>query len=254
LLTDHMMVAWAYEAGTDTVHVHDTWDYADHTMTWGKSYVGLKHLGVTVLVPTGCVCSTTDLCCDGCHPINNDAACDDADACTQSDVCEGGKCVGASPIVCPSAVDDCHDSVCDPASGQCFPANKQDGTACKSDSVCWLAGACESGACVGTEPITCVATNECHAVGICVPEAGTCTSPVLPDGTPCSGGVCASGWCRPSFLDANQGSADDSTDSGCSVRSGGATRGSSRRAPWLLGLLVTAFANRRVRRRRGCAR
>jgi uncharacterized repeat protein (TIGR01451 family) len=32
-----------------TIYIHDTWDYLDHSMTWGDTYSGLQHYGVTVL-------------------------------------------------------------------------------------------------------------------------------------------------------------------------------------------------------------
>jgi hypothetical protein len=34
-------------------------------------------------------------------------------------------------------------------------------------------------------PVTCTAADACHAVGVCQPTTGTCTSPALPDGTAC---------------------------------------------------------------------
>lgn len=43
------MLGWGYDLTNSTVYLHDTWDYADHTMTWGGSYAGMQHYGVTVL-------------------------------------------------------------------------------------------------------------------------------------------------------------------------------------------------------------
>ncbi|MFC2032785.1 Ig-like domain-containing protein [Chloroflexota bacterium] len=45
----HTMLGFGYDTATDTVYIHNTWDYSDHQMTWGGSYNGLDHYGVTVL-------------------------------------------------------------------------------------------------------------------------------------------------------------------------------------------------------------
>ena len=257
LMTDHMMVAWAYDAGTDTIHVHDTWDYQDHTMTWGTSYAGLAHFGVTVLVPSGCVCSASDQCCDGCGPINNDAECDDGSACTHTDLCQGGKCVGTDAVVCPLPVDECHDSICDPSTGSCTNPNTEDGTPCVNGPLCMQSSACEAGVCTGVEPVACAPLDACHSEGTCDPTTGQCSHPLLPDGTPCPAGACTGGYCWSPPSGGDQASSPDdasATDSSCGVRSAGATSGSSRRAQWSLALLATVLAAHRARRSRGCAK
>ena len=50
-VTNHTMVGYGYDdgGGTNTVYIHDTWDYNDHTMTWAGSYGGLAHRGVTIV-------------------------------------------------------------------------------------------------------------------------------------------------------------------------------------------------------------
>ncbi len=47
-INGHTMLGVGY-SGTDQVIVHDTWDYSDHTMTWGGYYAGMKHYGVGVI-------------------------------------------------------------------------------------------------------------------------------------------------------------------------------------------------------------
>src|SRR5262249_32317289 len=76
------------------------------------------------------VCAALDQChhagvCDPAsgtcsNPAKADGAeCSDGDACTRTDTCQAGACVGANPVVC-SSLDQCHDAgVCDPASGIC---------------------------------------------------------------------------------------------------------------------------------------
>jgi len=44
----HTMVGCGYEAGTDIIYIHDTWDYSSHQMNWGGQYSGAQHYGVSV--------------------------------------------------------------------------------------------------------------------------------------------------------------------------------------------------------------
>lgn len=48
-LQGHSMVGVGYESSTQNVYVHDTWDNNVHSMTWGSSYGGMQHRGVTVI-------------------------------------------------------------------------------------------------------------------------------------------------------------------------------------------------------------
>ena len=45
----HSMLGFGYNPTGTVVYLHDTWDYGDHSMTWGGSYSNMKHWGVTVL-------------------------------------------------------------------------------------------------------------------------------------------------------------------------------------------------------------
>lgn len=46
----HTMLGFGYDDNNNTVYLHDTWDYLDHTMTWGGTYDGdLVHYGVSVI-------------------------------------------------------------------------------------------------------------------------------------------------------------------------------------------------------------
>ncbi|TSA28506.1 PKD domain-containing protein [bacterium] len=46
----HSMVGFGYDDSTNLVYLHDTWDYSNHTMTWGGSYSGMQHYGVSVFI------------------------------------------------------------------------------------------------------------------------------------------------------------------------------------------------------------
>jgi hypothetical protein len=48
-LEGHTVLGYGYDNSGQTLYVHDTWDYSDHTMTWGGSYGGMAHYGVAVV-------------------------------------------------------------------------------------------------------------------------------------------------------------------------------------------------------------
>jgi len=47
---NHSMVGYGYDDTGNLVYIHDTWDYNQHTMTWGGYYSGHLHYGVGVYV------------------------------------------------------------------------------------------------------------------------------------------------------------------------------------------------------------
>ena len=48
-LNGHTIVGVGYDASTNTVYLHDTWDYLTHSMTWGTSYAGMTLLSVSIV-------------------------------------------------------------------------------------------------------------------------------------------------------------------------------------------------------------
>jgi hypothetical protein len=48
-LAGHTIVGVGYDDSTNTVYIHDTWDYSTHTMTWGGSYSGMQLLSVSIV-------------------------------------------------------------------------------------------------------------------------------------------------------------------------------------------------------------
>ena len=115
-------------------------------------------------------------------------ACDDDNACTQSDTCQAGACVGGDPVVC-EALDQCHQAgVCNQLTGECSNPTKPDGAMCDDDSACTLIDVCQDGVCTGTEPKTCEALDQCHVAGSCDPATGECSDPPAEDGTACDDG------------------------------------------------------------------
>jgi len=47
-LRGHTMLGYGYN-DPSTIYIRDTWDYLNHSMTWGGSYSDMQHVGVTVL-------------------------------------------------------------------------------------------------------------------------------------------------------------------------------------------------------------
>lgn len=114
---------------------------------------------------------------------NDGAACDDGDACTRTDTCHGGVCVGGDPVVC-AALDQCHDAgTCDPKTGACSNPDKEDGVPCNDANACTLGDTCQGGVCTGGSPVVCLNFNPCVAA-YCDPAIG-CTSTPTPAGTSC---------------------------------------------------------------------
>jgi hypothetical protein len=117
-----------------------------------------------------------------CSPIDG-VACNDGNACTQTDTCSGGICVGSNPKVCPAGGQCQATGMCDPASGMCLPVDLPDGSACSNDNPC-SNDSCQAGVCKGVSKL---------------------------DGTPCTGGICIAGKC---LLDPSQLTTSSSSGGG----------------------------------------
>ncbi len=159
------------------------------------------------------MCTALDQChvAGSCDPANgvcsnppaaDGITCTDGSACTQTDVCVSGTCSGANPVSC-TALDQCHGAgTCNPASGVCSNPAKPNGTSCSDGNACTQTDSCQAGACVGSSPVTCTASDQCHNIGTCDPSSGTCSNPAKADGSSCSDGnactksdACQAGSC-----------------------------------------------------------
>jgi hypothetical protein len=135
--------------------------------------------------------------------VANGASCGDGDACTQTDTCQAGVCIGANPVTC-SAQDQCHlAGTCNPSSGLCSNPSKSDGTPCSDGDACTTGDRCQGGTCSGLGATICFSPDQCHDAGTCNPATGACVSPPKPDGTACSDGdgcttvdTCVGGACQ----------------------------------------------------------
>lgn len=84
-----------------------------------------------------------------------------------------------------------------------------DGGGCNDANACTPIGACQSGSCTGSNPVVCIALDQCHAVGTCDTVTGICSNPERPDGTSCNdadgtscGDACTGGVCSGHAVDA----------------------------------------------------
>jgi hypothetical protein len=109
--------------------------------------------------------------------------------------------------------------VCDPGTGICSNPPKADGTACTDGDACTQTDTCQAGTCLGGNPVTCTALDQCHDAGVCDPATGACSNPPRADGTACDDGrfcttgeACVAGACGGgaprSCDDGNQCTAD----------------------------------------------
>jgi hypothetical protein len=121
--------------------------------------------------------------------------CDDGNACTQTDTCQNGACVGQSPVVCPPPADaQCTNAgQCDPTTGQCAYTTKPDFLICSDGDLCTDNDHCQSGFCVHKPAkSTCAPPDVCHLAFACNPSVGcplpqqASAFPPAPAGTPCA--------------------------------------------------------------------
>ena len=172
-------------------------DDADPCTVGDKCVAGACSPGV----PSNCADDNpcTDDSCDpgvGCLHVNNLAPCQDGDACTTSDACFEGDCLGGAPKACNDE-NVCTDDSCDPLQGCIFEPNTlpcDDGNACTTGDVC------AAGACTFADALECNDGNICTD-DQCDPVAGCLhvnnTAP-CDDGDECTAGdTCADGVCLP---------------------------------------------------------
>jgi hypothetical protein len=184
---------------------------------------GCLHVANAAPCDDGNLCTVTDLCnggqckgtgskscgdgnlctddsCDpeeGCLHTPNSVPCDDDNACTVTDVCDGGQCKGTGAPDCNDG-NVCTDDSCDPDSG-CLHANNS--AACSDGNACTINDACSGGTCQGGGALTCNDNDPCTDDS-CDPDTGC----VYTDNAEC---------CVPSGNRAPFNSLSADTASGC---------------------------------------
>lgn len=140
---------------------------------------------------------TRDRCVDGnCVHTERAGECNDNNACTYNDHCEGGLCVGYA-VSCAQDTNPCTDDLCDPIAGCSHPYNSG---ACNDNNGCTLNDACVLGECVGDRK-SCDDGNPCTRDSCQNGPAGLCVntphSDACDDGDACTvSDSCATGTCK----------------------------------------------------------
>lgn len=132
-------------------------------------------------------CNATTGACSY-SPKANGVACNDGNACTQTDTCQGGTCVGSNPVMC-TALDQCHNvGTCNPATGICSNPLKSSGAACDDGNKCTSNDSCDSaGNCVGTS--VSVDDQKACTFDSCDPATGAITHTPAVSDAECSSGT-----------------------------------------------------------------
>ena len=142
--------------------------------------------------------------------VVNGTVCMDGNPNTVGDVCTAGVCAGVDRCVgvtC-TASDQCHVAgVCvDHATGACSNPAVVNGTVCSDGNPSTVGDVCTAGVCAGVDHcvgVTCAASDQCHAAGVCVDHTtGACSNPANSDGVACNDGsactvtdTCTAGVC-----------------------------------------------------------
>ena len=137
-----------------------------------------------------------DCCSSTCSFETTGSVCNDSNACTQNDSCNGaGTCTAGSPLVCNDS-NACTNDSCNAASGCVFANNTN---SCSDGNMCTSGDTCAGGSCLPGSPLVCndanACTNDsCNAASGCVfaNNTNSCS-----DGNMCtSGDTCAAGICQ----------------------------------------------------------
>eukprot|EP01059_Diplonema_ambulator_P033327 TRINITY_DN6904_c0_g3_i1.p1 TRINITY_DN6904_c0_g3~~TRINITY_DN6904_c0_g3_i1.p1 ORF type:complete len:2380 (+),score=806.85 TRINITY_DN6904_c0_g3_i1:47-7186(+) len=130
---------------------------------------------------------STGLCSE---PVkSNGSQCDDGDASTDPDTCQGGVCVGVDKCLSVKCTgnDPCNVASC--VMGQCQVTPKADGTKCDNSG-----GMCDAGQCINKcKNVSCIAPSQCHENGVCDMATGKCSTVFKPNNATCDDGNIATG-------------------------------------------------------------
>jgi cysteine-rich repeat protein len=164
-----------------------------------------------------------DCCSNVCALETAGSSCDDQNACTQIDSCDGGGvCLGASPLVCDDS-NGCTDDSCDPLAGCQFFDNS---APCDDTLFCNGLDTCDAGACGIHAGDPCPGPDgDGECAESCDEGAATCTA-ADPNGSSCTDAnvcttldSCTSGACAPGApLDCNDN--DVCTADSCNMLTG----------------------------------
>ncbi len=164
--------------------------------------------------------------CDTVTPVSDDTPCQDGNACTLGDSCQGGTCTPSAIVDCSVNNTACQLFDCAPGGdeGNCsiIDTTTNQGMPCDEGGPCTMNEACDNGACVGT-PVDCsTAVGECMTAE-CDPAGaeGNCSDVMdVANGTPCGvddpcledSGECLGGMCDAEPKDSDGDGTPDCVD------------------------------------------
>lgn len=155
--------------------------------------------GIPVICPSlnDCIAGYCNQTTGLCQTMDNTVSCDDGDACTLNDKCNGaGACIGI-PKNC-NDLQPCTLDSCDSDTGDCIHVPLANFTTCADGNLCTIGDICIGGICKGLEK-DCQDGNVCTS-DFCDPETGQCI-PInnmlsCNDGNPCTyNDTCLEGTC-----------------------------------------------------------
>jgi MYXO-CTERM domain-containing protein len=150
-------------------------------------------------------------------------SCGTGNLCVVGQTCQGVTCGGGTQINCNDD-NPCTADACDPDTG-CTHTPGNNGNTCNDGNPCTTEDACSDGDCVG-EPVECVAIDDCHDVGTCDADSGSCDDPRKPNGTECGRtGTCQSGRCEGDGVVEPTGGTGPGTAGGGPIGPGGSDTG-----------------------------
>jgi cysteine-rich repeat protein len=145
----------------------------DDLCTQSDSCIGGKCNGANpVVCPEADQChqprtckKSTGICSD--KKADDGVSCDDGNACTRTDTCDDGACVGENPVTC-TPLSDCHVAgVCDVTTGECANPPAVDGLSCDDRNVCTDDEICIAGECLGQSAPDADGDGVCDVLDLC---------------------------------------------------------------------------------------
>ena len=121
---------------------------------------GTCHAGPSVVCADGDPC-TNDLCDPQtglCEFLDTTNPCDDGNACTLGDLCQGGQCQPGADKPCDDG-SPCTADACDPTSGACLHTASTG--SCSDGDACTIGDTCAGGVCLPGVATTCADANPC---------------------------------------------------------------------------------------------
>ena len=111
-------------------------------------------------------CPGTAAACPADLSAPNGTSCNDGNACTQTDTCQGGTCTGANPVTCAPQEQCRSAAACNSSTGTCAAVPAADGTACDDGDRCTVGDSCHAGTCLPGAATGCTGTGATNFIPV----------------------------------------------------------------------------------------